>query len=380
MEKRRIAVVASTFGVGGAEIVTANVLRRLPRDRYDARVYFLHEAGVIGRDLFADGFDGVERLCRRRRDPGGAVRLARCLRSFRPAVMWCLDHVDAMWLGRAAALATGVPATVVASHSTGLIDSAGRVRPSFGWRERVLVEFVSRLVAVSRTHARYLLAVTGAAPGRVAVIENGIDLAGWPVATPERRREARAILGLPADATVVAMVAAMRPEKAHDVLLHATALLRREGRPLRVVLAGDGALRATLGRTADVLGIRDRVDFLGVRRDVARLLHASDLVVLPSRDVVETLPLAVLEAMACGIPVVASRVGSIPEVLVDGETGRLVQPGSAVELARAMAMALDDTRSTRRMTDAARRRVEARYSIERTAERYQRLFDEVMIA
>jgi glycosyltransferase involved in cell wall biosynthesis len=73
-------------------------------------------------------------------------------------------------------------------------------------------------------------------------------------------------------------------------------------------------------------------------------------------------------------------VGSIPEVLVDGETGRLVQPGSAVELARAMAMALDDTRSTRRMTDAARRRVEARYSIERTAERYQRLFDEVMIA
>jgi glycosyltransferase involved in cell wall biosynthesis len=375
---RRIAVVASTFGVGGAETVTGNILRRLSRERYDVRLYFLHEAGVVGRDLFAEGFAGVERLCRRRRDILGGFRLAQCFRSFRPGLVWCLDHADAMWLGRGAALVTGVPAVVIASHSTGLIDARGRTRASFGWRERVLFEFATRLVAVSATHARYLRTVTGLSADRVETIENGIDLAHWPAVTPERRREARAALGLPAEDPVVVMVAGMRPEKAHDTLLRAVGLLKE--RRLRVLLAGDGPRRSALEDTAEALGIRDRVDFLGVRRDVARLLHAGDVVVLPSLAVVETLPLSLLEAMASGIPVVASRVGSVPELVIEGETGRLVAPGDAEELARAIAATLDDADGTRRRAALARRRVEERYAIERATARYERLFDELMTA
>lgn len=366
--------------MGGAEIVTANVLRRLSRERHEIRLYFLHEAGAVGRDLLGGGFDGVERLCRHRRDLAGALRLAHCFRSFRPGVMWSLDHMDAMWLGRTAALATGIPAVVIASHSTGLVDEAGRTRPSFGRRERVLIEFVTRLVAVSATHARYLRAVTGIADERLTVIENGIDLAQWPVVTAERRREARESLGIDASEPVVTMVAAMRPEKAHDVLLRALAILEHGGRRVRVMLAGDGPRRAALDRIVEELGIRSRVDFLGIRRDVVRLLHASDVMVLPSRAVVETLPLSVLEAMACGVPVVASRVGSVPEVIQDGHSGRLVEPGNEDELARAIAATLDDGVASRRFADAARRRVETHYSIERTTEGYQRLFDEVMTA
>jgi glycosyltransferase involved in cell wall biosynthesis len=253
------------------------------------------------------------------------------------------------------------------------------VRPSFGRRERVLLEFVTRLVAVSRTHARYLQAVTGAPDEQIRVIENGIDLAQWPMATPEARRGARDALGIDADEAVVTMVAAMRPEKAHDVLLEAVAMLGPERR-VRLVLAGDGPQRTALARMAEEAGIRSRVDFLGVRRDVARLLHASDVMVLPSRAVVETLPLSVLEAMACGVPVVASRVGSVPEVVEDGRTGWLVEPGNPVALAQAIAATLDGGVITRRVVDAARRRVEARYSIEHTTEGYQRLFEEVMAA
>lgn len=380
MEKRRIAVVASTFGVGGAEIVTGNVLRRLPRDRHDVRIYFLHQAGVIGRDLFAEGFEGVEYLCRCRRDPAGAIRLAQCLRSFRPGLVWSLDHKDAMWLGRVAAMAARVPAAVIASHSTGLIDGRGRMQPSFGRRERVLMEFVSRLVAVSETHAGYLCDVTGISRSRVAVIENGIDLSQWPQAGARERANARAALGIDPAEQVVVMVAAMRPEKAHDALLRAIAALKHGGRRVRALLAGDGPLRDALVRDAEALGIRDQLDFLGLRRDVARLLHASDLKVLPSRAAVETLPLSVLEAMACGIPVIASRVGSLPEIVIEGETGRMIGPGDADALAKAIVASLDEDGATRRMALAARRRVEAQYSIERTTERYQRLFDEVMIA
>jgi glycosyltransferase involved in cell wall biosynthesis len=380
VQKRRIALVASTLGVGGAEMVTANVLRRLARDRHEIRLYFLHEAGTVGRALLDGGFDGVERVCRHRRDAGAALRLARAFRSFRPAVMWSLDHANAMWLGRAAALAGGVPATVIASHSTGLVDARGRIRPSFGRRERVLLEFVTRLVAVSRTHARYLRTVTGVDEDRVAVIENGIDLAEWPMVTPERRRDAREALGLDPAEPVVAMIAAMRPEKAHEVLLDAAAALLEEGIPVRVLLAGDGPRRGLLEERARQRGIEGRVHFLGIRRDVARLLHASDVVVLPSRAVVETLPLSLLEAMACGAPVVATRVGSVPEVVQDGRTGRLVEAGDAGALARALARTLHGGADTRRMVEEGRRRVETRFSIEETTEGYRRLFEEVMAA
>ncbi|HEX6791979.1 MAG TPA: glycosyltransferase [Candidatus Krumholzibacteria bacterium] len=380
MEKRRIALVASTFGVGGAEMLTANVLRRLSRERHDVRLYFLHGAGAIGRELLDAGFEGIEHLCRRRRDPAGALRLANDFRSFRPRVMWALDHMDAMWMGRVAALAAGVPAAVVSSHSTGLIDAQGRIGPSFRRRERILMEFVTRLVAVSRTHAEYLRRVTGIAGERVAVIHNGIDLSRWPRTTPVLRRDARQSLGIREDEAVVAMVAAMRPEKSHESLLAAAAMPDASRRRVRVLLAGDGPRRGAIEAAADELGIRDRVDFLGVRRDVARLLHASDVVVLPSRSVVETLPLSLLEAMACGVPVIASRVGSVPELIEDGVTGRLVTPGDVAELARCIATTLDDGPGAGRMADEARRRVEAGYSIEHTTEGYQRLFDEVLAA
>lgn len=379
MEKRRIAVVASTFGVGGAEIVTANVLRRLSPERHEIRLYFLREAGAVGRELLSGGFEGMERLCTHRRDVAGALRLTNCFRSFRPGLMWSLDHMDAMWLGRGAAFAAGVPAAIIASHSTGLLDREGGARPSFGRRERVLLEFVTQLVAVSRTHARYLQAVTGVPDAQIRVIENGIDLAQWPMVTPERRRAAREALGIDEGEAVLTMIAAMRPEKAHDVLLEAVASLGPTPRPVRVLFAGEGPRRAALNRLAEEMGIRARVDFLGIRRDVARLLHASDVMVLPSTTV-ETLPLSVLEAMASGVPVVASRVGSLPELIEDGRTGWLVEPGDPTALAQAIAATLDGGVATRRIVDEARRRVEARYSIEHTTEGYQRLFEEVMAA
>jgi glycosyltransferase involved in cell wall biosynthesis len=380
VKKRRIAVVASTFGVGGAEIVTGNVLRRLPRDRFEIRLFFLHDAGSVGRDLFAEGFEGAEHLCTHRRDVGGALRLARCFGSFRPGLLWSLDHMDAMWLGKAAALLARVPATVIASHSTGLMAANGVRRPSFGTRERVLVEFVTRLVAVSRTHARYLSGITGLGTARIAVIENGIDLDAWPVTTEARRSEARRLLSIGADEHVVSMVAALRPEKAHETLLDAVAMLNSAGRKLRVLLAGDGPRRGILRRHAQELGIADQVEFLGLRRDVARLLHASDVVVLPSHDVVETLPLSILEAMASGTPVVASSAGSVPDVVTDGETGLLIAPGSAHELAAALVATLDDGAAATRRAALARARVETYYSVNRTTAGYARLFDQVMAA
>jgi len=374
---RRIAVVASTFRVGGAEIVTANVLRRLSRERFETRLYFLHQAGQIGRELLTSGFGGVQQLCKVRRDPLAIARLATHLHRFSPDVVFCLDHADAMWFGRTAALFTPAGGVVIASHSTGLVGRNGRVRPSFGTRDRVLMEFTSRVVAVSRSHARYLREVAGLPRERIAVIENGIELDEWPEVTPERRRDARAALAIAPGDEVVAMVAAMRPEKAHEDLLRAVVLLKESGRRVRVLLAGDGERRGALERHAESLGVSDQVVFLGIRRDVARLLHACDVVVLPSRAVVETLPLSILEAMASGAPVVATRVGSVPDLVQDGITGLLIAPESPVELADAIAYTLEEPGRARERSRRARAVVAERHDIRRTVAGYEALFEQV---
>ncbi len=372
--RTRVAVVASTFGVGGAERVTADVVRRLDRGRFEVELYFLRDAGVVGRELFREGFGGCERLGKRRRDRRAMLRLLSRFRRFRPHVVFCLDHHDAMTAGRLMGLAGGARGLVVASHATAL---AGR-RRLFGLTDRLLMEFTRRVIAVSRTHALHLRSHEGIEPERIAVIENGIDLSAWPMASPANRRAARAELGLDEGASVVLMVAGMRPEKGHDVLLEAVARAKDAGRSLRVLLAGDGERRAALEALALSRGIRGDVEFLGIRRDVARLLHASDVVVLPS--LVEALPIALLEAMAAGTPVIASAVGSVPELVEDGRTGLLIPACDAASLADRIGYILDDTAGAARMRERARECVAGRYSIDETAARYGDLFEDVMAA
>ena len=371
-----MALVASTLGVGGAERVTADVLRRLSRERFRVELFFLHEAGVVGRGLIAEGFVAIERLLARRNEPAALLKLAWLFRRYRPDVVYCLDHHDAMTLGRLAGLACGARGMIVASHATGLVGK----RNAFGPVDRLLMDFTGRVVAVSRTHARHLHEREGLPASVVRVIENGIDLAAYPPVDGARRFAARRELGLAEGERVVTMVAAMRPEKAHEALLVATRALGDDGLDVTVLLAGDGERRAALEESAAALGIAGRVRFLGVRGDVARLLHATDVAVLPSRGVVETLPLAVLEAMAVGIPVVASAVGSVPELVRHGETGFLIPPADAVALAARIAHIFGDPAGA---ADAARRgqeRVRARFAIERTARGYEDLFEELVAA
>jgi glycosyltransferase involved in cell wall biosynthesis len=362
--------------VGGAERVTAGVLRRLPREGFDSRLYFIHEAGIVGRELIAEGFPGIERLANGRRDVGTLLRLVRLFRHDKPDVVYCLDHHDAMTFGRIAGLSCGAKGMIVASHATGLV---GRTH-AFDRVDRMLMDFTSHVIAVSRPHARYLHQHEGLPASTLRVIENGIDPAGYPAVTLALRADARAALDLPADEPVVLMVAGMRPEKAHEALLAAVARLRDQGRRVTALLAGDGPRRGALETIAVSLGISGSVRFLGIRNDVARLLHAADVTVLPSHGVVETLPLAVLESMAVGIPVVASAVGSVGEIVVDGETGILIRPADSVALAGGIAYILDHPQEASAMGARGRELVCGRFTITRTAEDYEALFQELTAA
>ncbi|MEW6747837.1 MAG: glycosyltransferase, partial [Planctomycetota bacterium] len=162
-------------------------------------------------------------------------------------------------------------------------------------------------------------------------------------------------------------------EKNHELVLQALATIRQREPHAHLLLFGDGPLKTTIEQTAHRLGVEGAVHWLGVRHDLERWLPQLDLALLASSPRVETLSFAMLEIMACGRPVVVTDVGFLAEAVADGVNGRLVPAGSADGLAAAVISLLDDREQADRMGQAARRTVEARYSLVGMLERYAAL-------
>jgi glycosyltransferase involved in cell wall biosynthesis len=231
--------------------------------------------------------------------------------------------------------------------------------------DRVLIApTAARILCVSESNAARLRGA-GLRHGVIEIVPNGVRLE-----ESLSRAASRAALGLATEDVVVGSVAALRPEKAHDVLLRAfRVLVDLDRHPrLRLCLVGDGRCRRQLEASARALGIDDRVDFAGERADGPTLHLAFDVAVVSSRS--EGLPLSALESLAAGTPLVATRVGALPELL-EGGVGLLVEPGDGPALAGAVAAVLDDPALARRLAVAGRRRVAERYAFDRTVERVE---------
>lgn len=373
VKRTRIAFVSSTLAVGGAENVLFNLITRLPSERYQSELLFLKEPGTVGMRLIREGVPHAAGLQRRRSDPAVLFRLVRQLKSSPPDILFSLDHHNAMFWGRLASLAVRVPRRVVASHSTGRMES----RRSFSRLDRLLMRHTDAVVALSGAHAEYLRRVEAIDPRKIVVIENGIDVGRYGAADSGTVEKLRLGLGLGPDERVVTMVAALRPEKAHNALLKTAKDLtaRRPDLRARFLVVGDGPERDRIEALRSELGLQNHVSLLGERDDVPEILQLSDVAVLPSHGAVETLPLAVLEAMAAGVPVVASAVGSVPEIIQDGRTGRLIAPADAVGLSEAICRIFDEHEETQRIIRHARETVRERYTVEKMLSRYEELFD-----
>jgi glycosyltransferase involved in cell wall biosynthesis len=213
---------------------------------------------------------------------------------------------------------------------------------------------------------------------KLEIITNGVDLARFANGRPAGT--VRQALGVSASAPLVGIVAMLRPEKAHDVFLRAAARAAAHVPEARFLIIGDGPTRPQLEALAAELGLQGKVLFLGARSDVPELVKAIDLAVLSSHPVVETLSNAVLEYMAAGKPVLATRVGSVPEQVQDGVTGCLVDPGDWQALGDRIAELLLDADRARRMGQAGRALVEARYTIDRMVRGHERLFERLLNA
>jgi sugar transferase (PEP-CTERM/EpsH1 system associated) len=362
----RIAHVVYKLDVGGLERVVINLMKHMPRDVYTASLYCLKEGGNLTNELLEDGYqvqymykkDGLEFSL--------FPRIAKHFKRERVDIVHCHNY-GALFYGAVGSRLARAAGTVYTAHGTYSADRLGRLR---------FARFVpvDRVVAVSAQAREAMLAPGNITPDRVDTLPNGIDTELFDVTLD--RRELKRELGLPEGVAVFGIVARLSPEKQHRILLDAMALLGAEHSGSVLVVVGDGPIRSELEAHAAGAGIAERVLFLGERRDVPRLLQVFDVFVLSSR--LEGLSLTLLEAMAAGLPIVATDVGGNSEVVVDGRTGFIVESGDPAALASRMARLAGDPELSRSMGEMGRKRVVERYSLQAMVKRYDTVYHELL--
>ena len=272
-------------------------------------------------------------------DPMTLGKLVRLIQSERVDVI--NTHLTtASWQGALAGKITGVPSVAVV-HATD---------------RKTWFQHADHLIAVSRG-VRDALIEQGIAPDKIEVLYHGIDLEHY-VASCDAA-QAKMQLGLPAGARVVGVAASLIARKGHRFLLEALARLQQSVGPIHAVFAGEGELESELRAQVAALNLTERVHFLGFRRDIAQVICALDVFVLPSLK--EGLSIAVMEAMALQKPVICSRIAGLPEVVRDGQTGILVPPGDADALQGALEQLFGDADLRRELGENARRFLEENF-------------------
>ena len=372
MSARAVTVcqVLHTLRVGGAEVLAARLTQRL-RDRFRFVLVCLDELGTLGRQLRDEGFV-VEVLGRR---PGLdwrlALRLAGLLRRERVDLIHAHQYTPFFYAAAARHLGHRVP-VVFTEHGRHFPDSPRRKRMI---ANRLLLGRRDRVVGVGQAVCDALVRNEGIPPERVELVYNGIDL-GRFAAAPSDRAAVRRELGLGAGELVILQVARLDYLKDHATAVRTVRRVVRQVADTRLVLVGEGPEGPKIRELVGQAGLTDRVLFLGLRNDVPRLLAAADLFLLTS--ISEGIPLTLIEAMAGGLPVVATRVGGVGEVVEEGKTGLLAPAGDDDGLAGHFLRLAGAPGQAREMGRLGRARAEAFFSEGVMHDCYSELYRETL--
>jgi glycosyltransferase involved in cell wall biosynthesis len=381
--RARVLRVIARLNVGGPAIHATLLTERLDPSRYDSLLVTGREAEAEGNYLTLYGktparlvlVPTLGREIRGGQDVVAFAQLVRLMRRFRPDVVHT-HTAKAGTLGRLAARVCRVPRVVHTYHGHVL---QGYFSPPkarlFLAIERWLGRHTDRLLTVSEGIRHELLALGIGRPDRFQVLPLGLDLDGF-LDAEALRGELRRELGFTGDEFLVGIVARLVPIKAHETFFRAAAAVAGRLSGARFIVVGDGERRAELEALARSLGLWERVRFLGWRRDLERVYADLDVVALTSRN--EGSPVSLIEAMAAARPVVATRVGGVPDLVDSGVNGVLVPVDDAAALARAIEMIAGDPDRGRALGGAGRRRVYPAFSASRLIGDVDRLYRELL--
>lgn len=351
-----VAVFLTRFEPGGTERQMTELIRRLDRSRFAVHVACFHREGTwlpriaeVAASVVEFPIAGLARPATLRQ----LVGFARWCRREHIAVVQTCDFY-ANTFGLPGAALAGVPVRIGSRRELNPDKSPGQIA-----LQRQAYRAATKVVANSQA-ARQMLEQEGLAPASIAVIPNGVD----PAAFGGRRPPARI--------RTIVTVANLRPEKNHETLIAAAGTLLREYPDLRFQFVGGGPQRAELEALVRAKGLTHAIEFLGHREDVPALLAAADAYVLPSRS--EAFPNGAIEAMAAGLPVVASAVGGLLDLIEDGDTGLLVSPGEPDAFAAALRRLVADPAAAGALGQRARQAVLQRFPFDRMIAAFEDLY------
>jgi len=368
----RILHVAATLGRGGIATSLWHLLpalSKLPGIEVDGAVFY--ELGWFGKLLEEEGVHLKHLQLGHKYDPRAILKLIRLQKEYDVvhAHGWPVILFVAL-----ASLFSRKPIFALTEHSV----TNRRRRPYLRWLDRFIYSRFDRIVAVSQAVATSLKAWQPQVRHKIMVIYNGIQVAY--LKTAEQKNEIRERLKLDEQTPVIFASGNFRLAKGFDLLLQAIVILLEKYRaesldeeklPI-LVITGEGELQASMIELAEQLGIAEQVRFLGFRTDMPFILKAADLFVLSSRW--EGCPMVILESMAMGVPVLATNVGGVPELVMDKQTGDLVPPGSPMVLANGMYDLLRDRERAVCLAEQAQQRQAQSFQIEGNAQAMTSLY------
>lgn len=367
----RVLYVVPDLRVGGAERHVTTLLPGLDRTRFTPSALCIGRPGALFGALAQHGVPARALDRTKWQFLLALADLVREMRRIRPDVVITRGY-NAEMLGRIAALLTRVPRTIVWVHHCGELAPRSRFRRL---ADRLLAQVTSAYYGVAHGQVPYLTGDLGYPAAKIRIIPNGTDPGAQGDPAAHRDPALAATLGIGPDDPVVGILAALRPEKDHATLLRGFRLVMDEVPAARLLIVGDGPLRPDLQRFAAELGIGDRVILAGNRADVGDLLRVMDVLTLSSTTV-ECAPMALLESMATARPAVCTAVGGVPDMIADGVTGYLVPPREPRALADRLVTLLRDPERARLMGKAARQRLEAEFTFDRSLREAQRAIEE----
>lgn len=357
-----VSFVITSMPVGGAETLLVNLMRHFNREKVNPSLICLKEAGPLGEEL-AKEFEVVSNLYRHKWDLRILPRLKTAIQSLNAEAVVTVGAGDKMFWGRLAARWARVPVIASALHSTGWPDGVGRLN-------RWLDPCTDAYIAVAEQHAEFLRAFEHFPAEKVVKIPNGIDTERFSP-NSRARAELHRELGISKSAPVVGIVAALRSEKNHLLFVDAARKIANGMPDTQFVIVGDGPCRSEIEQHIAELGMTHRFHLLGTRHDTPRILAGLDVFVLSSHN--EAFPVSILEALSCEVPVVATRVGSVTEAVIEGQTGFAVLPSDADGLACKVTTLLEDPALAMQLGKQGRQQVVERFSLANMVAGYEQL-------
>ena len=363
---KRVLHIIDSLHLGGAQEVVLN-LATCGSSRFRHEVATMHGHGIYWDRLRQAGVK-VHSLSPHKLLPFYLASIPWRLLADRPDILHC-HLIPSNIIAKPLGALLGVPVVINHDHTNDTRRAESRLLLAL---DRFSNRFASHIVAVSASCREFLITRESIPSSDVTLVPNAIDLRRFSPAVA-RRDQARVELGLPASARVVAGVGRLNPQKNFSLFLDIAAQLAPRFSDLHFLLAGDGPEEKMLREKAAALGIADRVTFSGYVADTRLVYLAADVLLMPSRY--EGLPMTLLEAMAMGLPVVASQLDGIAEVIGDGREGFLVPSDDAALFVESTAALLQDAELSSRIAQNARAKVEASFSVERMTSAVEEIYD-----